>query len=157
MAGTVVSRARGEGKAFWMLNSLYEVKVAGDETGGAVTVMEMTIPKGWGPPPHTHPGAETVYVLEGSVKYHIGDTTVDGGPGSAFNVPEGTVEWFEPTSDVARVLTIYTPGGIDQFFAEVGEPAQERRLPPLSQEPPDFERIAAIGSKYGMEIQPPPH
>jgi quercetin dioxygenase-like cupin family protein len=156
VAGKTVARKSGESKAFWMLNSLYDVKVAGDETGGALTLMEMTIPKGWGPPPHTHPGAETVYVVEGSVLYHIGDETIEGGPGSAFHVPGGTLEWFEPASEVVRVLIAYTPGGIDQFFAEVGEPAQKRELPPLSQEPPDFERMAAIGAKHGMNIQPPP-
>lgn len=156
MGGTTVARKPGESKAFWMLNSLYDVKIASDETGGALTLMEMTIPKGWGPPPHTHPGAETVYVVEGSVLYHLGDETIEAGPGSVFHAPPGTLEWFEPVSEVARVVIAYTPGGIEQFFAEVGEPAQKRALPPLSKEPPDLARIAAIGAKYGMEIQRPP-
>jgi quercetin dioxygenase-like cupin family protein len=154
MADTTVVRNPGEGNALWMLGGLYEVKAAGDETNGAVTVMEMTIPAGMGPPPHTHPGGEAVYVLEGTLRYHIGDDTFEGGPGSFFYIPEGTLERFEPTSQV-RVIVIYTPGGIERFFAEAGEPAQARELPPPPDGPPDIERLVAIGEKYGMRIEVP--
>jgi quercetin dioxygenase-like cupin family protein len=154
MAGESVVRKPGEGKAFWMLGGLYEVKAASDETDGALTAMEMTMPAGMGPPPHTHPGTESVYVLEGTLRYQIGDETFQGGPGSFFHVPEGVLENFEPTSDV-RVLVLYTPGGIDKFFAEAGEPAERRELPPPPDGPPDVERLAAIAERYGMHIQTP--
>lgn len=155
MPGTTVVRKPGEGKALWMLDSLYEVKAASDETGGAMTVMEMTIPEGMGPPPHTHPGAEAVYVLEGTIRYHIGDETIEGGPGSFFHIPEGTWERFEPTETV-RLLVIYAPGGIDDFFDEVGEPAQAHELPPRSDSPPDVEGIMAAAERHGMQMKPPP-
>jgi quercetin dioxygenase-like cupin family protein len=155
MADATVVRKRGEGDALWMLGGLYEVKAASDETGGAMTIMEMTIPAGMGPPPHTHPGGEAVYVLEGTLRYHIGDDTVEGGPGSFFYIPEGTLERFEPTEQV-RVLVIYTPGGIDRFFAEAGEPAAKRELPPPPESPPEFEPLAAIAQKHGIVMQPPP-
>jgi quercetin dioxygenase-like cupin family protein len=154
MAGESVVCKPGEGKAFWMLGGLYEVKAASAETGGALTAMEMTMPAGMGPPPHTHPGTESVYVLEGTLRYHIGDETVEAGPGSFFHISEGVLENFEPTSDV-RVLVIYTPGGIDEFFAEAGEPAERREVPPAPTEPPDIERLVAIAQKYGMEMRPP--
>jgi quercetin dioxygenase-like cupin family protein len=156
MAGKNVARKQGEGQAIWMLGGLYEVKVASDETNGAATVMEMTVPEGNGPPPHTHPGGETVYVLEGNLRYNIGDQTLEGGPGSVFHIPEGTVENFEPVGGQLRVLVTYMPGGIENFFTEAGEIAKERTLPPPSDTPPDIERIAAIGAKHGMHIQAPP-
>jgi hypothetical protein len=53
------------------------------------------------------------------------------------------------------VLVIYTPGGIDEFFAEAGEPAERREVPPAPTEPPDIERLMAIAQKYGMEMRPP--
>ncbi|NUU25901.1 MAG: cupin domain-containing protein [Streptomycetaceae bacterium] len=154
MATPVVAQ-RDDSKAYWMLNGLYEVRVSGDETDGAMTVMEMTLPAGMGPPPHIHPGAETVYVAEGSIKYHIDGKTFDGNPGSVFHIPAGTVENFEPTSTVRLVVT-YTPGGIDKFFAEAGEPAQSRTVPPPSDTPPDFERFKAIGARHGIEMLPFP-
>lgn len=156
MAARTVVRKRREGKALWMLGGLYEVKVSGEESGGAVTVMEMTLPPGMGPPPHTHPGVECVCVLEGSLVYDIAGEKFEGGPGTVFSIPAGTVENFEPTGDKPlRVLVVYTPGGIDRFFEEAGEPAPERVIPPAPSGPPDIERLSAIASRYGMEIQPP--
>src|SRR5690242_1505053 len=116
MAETTIVRGPGEGDALWVLGGLYEVKATAAETGGRVTVMEMTIPAGMGPPPHTHPGGESVYVLEGRIRYHIGEETHEGGPGSFFHLAEGTWENFEPL-ETTRLLVIYAPGGIDEFFA----------------------------------------
>lgn len=156
MAGDAVIRKPGEGDAIWMLNSLYEVKASSDETGGSLTAMEMTIPPGWGPPPHTHPGGESVYVLEGQVRYHIGDDVREGGPGTFFYIPPDTEENFEPAGDdPIRILVLYTPGGIERFFSEAGEPAARRELPEPSDTPPDLERIASIAAKYGMNIKAP--
>jgi quercetin dioxygenase-like cupin family protein len=154
MAEQTVIRQPGEGEAFWMLGGLYEVKAAGGETNGAATVMEMTIPEGMGPPPHRHPGAEAVYVLEGTVNFHIGDDVVKGGAGSFVYIPAGTLERFEPTS-TARVLVMYLPGGMEEFFAEAGEPATRRDLPPRPEGEPDVERLAAIGNRYGIEMAVP--
>lgn len=153
MTEQTVVREPGEGQAYWMLGGLYEVKAGSNETGGA-TVMEMTMPAGMGPPPHTHPGTETVYVLDGTIRYHIGDDTFDAGPGTLFHIPAGTLERFEPTS-TARVLVTYAPGGIERFFAEAGEPAERHELPPPPDGPPDVERLAAIAERYGMHIQNP--
>ena len=155
MAETVVRR-QGEGEALWMLNSLYEVKASSDETGGELTAMQMTIPPGFGPPPHVHEGGESVYVIEGNVRYHIGGETVEAGPGSFFYIPGGIEENFEPAdNNPVRLLVIYTPGGLDKFFREAGEPAQRRDIPPPSETPPDFERFAAIAAKHGLDLRVP--
>jgi quercetin dioxygenase-like cupin family protein len=151
MAGSTVVRPPGEGTAHWMLGGLYEVKVSSDESDGALTVMEMTVPAGMGPPPHTHSGSETVCVLEGRIRYHIGGETFEGGPGSCFHVPQGVEENFEPVEQ-SRILVVYTPGGMDRFFAEAGEPAERRELPPAPTEPPDIDRLVAIGAKHGLEV-----
>lgn len=154
MASGSVVRKPGEGKAFWMLGGLYELKAASPETEGSMTVMEMTLPAGAGPPPHTHPGSESVYVLEGTLRYHIDGEVFEGGPGSFFHIPAGVMENFEPVTDI-RILVTYAPGGIEEFFAEAGEPAERREVPPPPTEPPDIERLAAIGERHGMQIRPP--
>lgn len=151
MAQTIV-RKRGEGKALWALNGLYELKATSEETDGTLTVGELTIPAGMGPPPHTHPGAEAVYVLEGRLRYQIGGETVEGGPGDFFYLPEGTWENFDPT-ETARILVFWMQPGMSEFFEEVGEPAQSRELPPQSE--PDIEHVMAAGKKYGVEMRPP--
>src|ERR671930_1774953 len=148
-------------KAFFVarirkLNSLYEVRASSDDTGGELTAMEMTIPPGMGPPPHVHEGGESVYVLEGRVRYHIGGDVHEGGPGTFFYVPAGIEENFEPADDnPVRLLVIYTPGGMDKFFAEAGEPAERHELPSPSETPPDLERLSAVAQKHGLELRVP--
>ncbi len=154
MAANAVVHRSGEGQAFWMLGGLYEVLLSSDETNGATTITQMTMPAGMGPPPHVHHGvAETVYVVEGTITYHIDGRKVDGGPGSLFRVPADTRERFEPTSK-AKVVVTYEPGGMDKFFAEAGEPAQRREIPPAPVSQPDVDRLAKIGARYGLEFQP---
>lgn len=152
--GKVIARGAGEGTALWMLGGLYELKATSDETDGEMSVVEMTIPVGMGPPPHIHDCGEATYVLEGTGIYHVDGRTVEAGPGSFFYFPAGTEETFEPTSDM-RVLIVYAPGGIDKFFAEAGEPASTREAPPEPDEPPDLESLAAIAAKYGLELRAP--
>ncbi len=156
MAGTTVVLGPDEGTALWLFDGLFEVKASGEETGGAMTVVQITVPPGAGPPPHTHEGGEGVYVLEGNVRFHIEDDTVEAEPGSFLYFPAGTLETFEPTGDgPAKLLFIYTPGGIDRFFVEVGEPAKVREVPPPSESPPDIERIVAVGARYGLDLRLP--
>lgn len=149
-----VVRNPASGKAYWMLGGLYEVLLSADESGGEVTVMQMTLPAGMGPPPHTHPGSETVYVIEGTLDYHIGGELFEGQAGSLFHIPEGVVENFEPTS-TCRILVTYRPGGIERFFAEAGESAPRREIPPPPNAPPDVARLIEIGARHGLLIQPP--
>ena len=149
-----IARKSDESRALWFLGGLYEILVSGEETGGQVTVMRMTAPAGTGSPPHTHPGEEALYVLEGELTVHIGDEVVSAKPGSSFYFPAGTREFFEAVTQ-ATVLVTYTPGGVDKFFAEVGEPAATRTLPPPSNEPPEFERIVRIAAEHGMNIDLP--
>jgi quercetin dioxygenase-like cupin family protein len=153
MSGTV-ARQQGAGDAYWMLGGRYELKVSSAESDGAMTIMEMWLPAGAGPPMHTHAGTETVYVLSGRLRYNIGGETYDGAPGSIFHIPADTLEAFEPVEE-SRILVTYAPGGIEQFFAEAGEPAAANELPPPLDGPPDVERLASIASRYGMDIPLP--
>jgi quercetin dioxygenase-like cupin family protein len=157
MAGKTVVRKPGEGDAIWMINSLYEVKASTAETDGELTAMLMTVPPGMGPPPHVHDGGESVYVLEGQTRYHIGGEVFEGGPGTFFYIPAGVEENFEPAgNEPIRLLVIYTPGGMDRFFAEAGEPAQKRELPTPSE--PDLDRIMKVAEKHGLKMTAPaPH
>ena len=154
VASEAVVRHRGEGTATWMLGGLYEARLTGEETGGAMTIMEFTIPVGMAPPPHTHAQDEVVYILEGTARYHLGDRTVDVGPGSVVFIPRGLRETFVPTTAL-RMIAVYLPGGADRFFAEAGEPAPRREAPPAPSAPPDLDRLAAIAARHGLALFPP--
>jgi quercetin dioxygenase-like cupin family protein len=153
MGDKLVVRDRGAGNNIWMLGGLYEVKAAADETNGALTVMEVTVPVGAAPPPHIHDCGEAIYVLDGRGLYHVGDDVFDVGPGSFMYFPAGTIETFEPT-ETMRVLLIYTPGGMDQFFEQAGERATSYTVPTQSG-PPDVERLIELGNRHGLQLLMP--
>ena len=155
MAGKTVIRQQGESEALWMLGGLYEVVVSADDSGGAMTVMKITVPEGGGPPPHVHDSEEVVTVLQGRARYHIAGQTTEIGTGSTVYLPAGTEETFEPVGGPVSVLIAYTPGGIDRFFREFGEPAARREIPPPMTEPPDVQRLSALAEKHGLHIRLP--
>jgi hypothetical protein len=51
------------------------------------------------------------------------------------------------------LLVSQTPGGLyEQFFEEIGEERKDRTTAPVSENPPDMERIAKTAAEYGIEI-----
>ena len=154
MTAKTAVRQAGESDALWMLGGLYEIKLSSDDTGGAMSVIEFTIPEGNGPPPHVHNCAEAIYVLEGNVRFHADGQSFEAGPGTIVHFPEGTEETFEPIGEV-KLLAIYAPGGMDRFFKEAAEPAQRREVPPPSDSPRDLERLGAIAERHGLELRVP--
>jgi quercetin dioxygenase-like cupin family protein len=154
MSGKAVAKNREQGQAIWMLGGLYEVLLSSDDTDGKSTLIQFTIPVGAAPPLHRHDCDETVYVVEGTLNYHIGGEVFEGAPGSVFHIPAGTEENFEPTTTL-KIIAKYEPGGIDKFFAEAGEPAKSRNIPPAPTSPPDVARLAEIGARHGLHLISP--
>jgi hypothetical protein len=68
--------------------------------------------------------------------------------------PRGVPHRFEVRSPEARVLVLSTPGGGDDFFRQMGEPAAAAELP--APQAPDVERVIAVASAHDIEILPPP-
>ena len=146
----------GEGESVWLLGDLFEVKLAGEDTGGAYSMVEETSPPQGGPPPHIHHNEdEALYVVEGEVEVLLGDRTTRASAGSLAYVPKGTLHTFKNVgTSASRVAAIFSPGGFEKFFVEAGEPATERSSPPEGE--PDVGRLVEIGQRYGLEIPPPP-
>ena len=150
-----VVRKTGEGDAYWFLGGLYEVLLSSDDTNGKTTVMRFTIPVGMGPPMHSHDSAEDVYIIDGTATYHVNGEMIECGPGAALHLPPGTSETWVPKT-TTTVLITYSPGGIEKFFAKEGERATKLEVPPPPASPPDMERLAAEGEKFGLHIEGPP-
>jgi quercetin dioxygenase-like cupin family protein len=97
--------------------SVLSIRVAGEQSGGLVTVIEGVVEQG-GPPLHVHQAEdEVVVVLDGELAYQIGD--------QRGVLPTGGLLWFPRTVPHAvanlsgrpsRFLTIVTPAGVEAFF-----------------------------------------
>ncbi|UJR84449.1 cupin domain-containing protein [Sandaracinus amylolyticus] len=152
---------KGEGDAYWFAGVLMEIKLTGRDSDGQMAVVEMTTPANLGPaaPLHTHPGDETIYVLEGTIRVHVGDDVIDLSAGSQIHIPRDTWEYYENVSSKpARVLVTYSgaASNIDQFFREAGQRATSRDVSAIPKSAPDIAKITQIGKKYGLEVKAVP-
>ena len=85
---------------------------------GALTLFENVIAPGDGPPFHTHAAEdESWYVLEGELRFRLGDDIASVGAGSFVFVPRGTPHCFQNVGAVpARIIVMFTPSGMERFF-----------------------------------------
>jgi mannose-6-phosphate isomerase-like protein (cupin superfamily) len=95
-----------------------KVKASGRSTGGSLTLIELDIDGG--PPRHTHIREdESFYVLTGTLEVECGSDRFQAGPGSFVFLPRNLPHVFRSVSGPATALLIVTPGGLDEYFAEL--------------------------------------
>lgn len=143
----------GEGKIYWFLGTLMEVKIMGEETNGTFSLLEEIDPPNFKTPLHIHHYEdEYFYILEGTVMFTIGEKTILAKPGTFLFVPRNiahmyTVEGVAP----AKILTMLTPAGLENLFIEGSVPATAYTLPPDGTEL-KLDKIIASAGSYGVEI-----
>jgi quercetin dioxygenase-like cupin family protein len=138
-----------------MLGSVAVSRVlGGDQTGGALSIVELIGAPGSGPGPHLDPWRESFYVLDGELTFRCAEggavRTIVAQRGDAVSIPEGVGHAFTVTSAApARYLIASTPAGIDAFFADAGEAIAHALLP---SEPPEFnrDRLRAAFAKHRL-------
>jgi quercetin dioxygenase-like cupin family protein len=85
------------------------------------TVLDMTIQPGFGAPAHISESEDKLFiVLEGQVKYLVGDQTEVATPGARVLVPKGVVHGFTNVgASDARHILISTPRRHEEFFRDL--------------------------------------
>jgi quercetin dioxygenase-like cupin family protein len=154
MSGKPVTVPKGSGRAVWFLDDLLEIKLTGEETGGALCVLEDHPAPGFRPLLHLHRNEdEIVYVIEGELVLVSGEGEGERAlsPGSLVQVPRGTPHAFQNRGGApARRLVMFTPAGVERFFLEVGVPASDRSSPPSDGPGPG--QLLEAAARYGWEI-----
>ena len=122
-------------------------KVRGAQTGGTVTAFENLVEPGEGPPLHTHANEdESLYVLEGEVRFKLGDEIRAAPAGSFVFVPRGAPHTWQVVGDgPARMLIHFTPSGMERFFEGFAE-----------LETPGPAAFGTVGADVGMDVVGPP-
>jgi quercetin dioxygenase-like cupin family protein len=150
---TAFSSPAGAGERIWIVGDTLLFKATADTTGRALTAIECEAAPGGGPPPHIHEDEdESFYVLEGEFEILLGDRLIQAGPGDFAFVPRGTVHRFANVGDTpGRLLILFTPGGLEQFFRAAGTPATgDGPAPPL--DAAELARTDAAAPRYGLRI-----
>lgn len=133
----------GRGPHHLMLGTVaVSTLLGGDETDKQLSLVELIGSPGSGPGPHLDPWRESFYVLDGELTFQVEENgavrTLVARRGDAVSIPRGVGHAFTVTSDApARYLIASSPGGIDAFFADAGQPIPQAALP---NEPPAFDR-----------------
>ena len=124
-------------------------KVRGEQTGGALTAIENVVAPGDGPPLHTHSREdEAWYVLEGELRFRLGDRLAAAPAGTFVFVPRGTPHNFQNAgSGPARILVLFTPAGMERFFDRFAETPAGVAGP---------RAFVSAGAPAGMEVVGPP-
>ena len=121
--------------------------IEGEDAGKHFALVEHPMkPRALAAPMHRHHREdEYSFVLEGSIGALLGDTVVIGNPGDLIVKPREQWHTFWNAGDTpARVLEIISPAGFENYFREA---AAE-----LSSGHPDPQRLAAIRSRYALDV-----
>jgi quercetin dioxygenase-like cupin family protein len=141
----------GEGRHLDFLGNRLTIKVAAQQSQGALAVFEIAFPPApaQGPPLHTHPHHEVFFVLEGEPTFQLGERLVQAPAGTLLFAPGGIAHTLTNRRPrPARVLAFISPGGYERLFEEV---SALQRSGPLS--PEQFREVAG---RYGQRVLGPP-
>ena len=131
------------------------ILLSGEDTGGEFSVWEAIQKPGGEPPLHVHhSNDETFLVLEGEMRFMVGDQVLDAPAGSVVFAPRGVPHTFRIKSPVARAMTICTPAGFEKWFQELGRRASGFDLPddvePFS--PDALKKMLTLGRSLDTDI-----
>jgi hypothetical protein len=76
--------------------------------------------------------------------WRLGDLEQAAGEGTWLHVPAGTIHTTRCTSDVGHLLSVYTPGGSEEFFRQIGAIDQT-----------DVSAVLALADQHGMTVAGP--
>jgi mannose-6-phosphate isomerase-like protein (cupin superfamily) len=143
MFGKVIHSS--EGKV--VLGGFVIFKLDSGMTNGSLAIVEHhLVPGQVGAVPHTHQHEDEIsYIVEGKVTVKLGERVFEAGPGTLVLKPRGEQHAFWNQGNVpARLIEIITPGGFEDYFAELDDVVSK---PPL-----DLDQIIALGQKYGIDL-----
>ncbi len=125
-------------------------KIDGEDTGGALSIVEHPFEVGALVPPHVHHLEDEIsYVLEGQIGFRSEDQEVVLGPGGYIVKPRGQVHamWNAgPTR--ARMIEIITPAGFENFFRGLADMTGAGEV--------DMEALGDLAAQYDLPFAEPP-
>ncbi len=147
----------GQGSSYWVLGDLYTFKTVSKDTNGTYALMEMIVYPQTGSPLHVHSREDESFLVQsGEIQFQIDGQTLVATPGTFIYSPKGQRHLFANLNDQpATVLCWITPAGLEQFFMEIGTPADDPTAPPPSVTDADIQKTIALAPQYGLTILPP--
>jgi DNA-binding transcriptional MerR regulator/quercetin dioxygenase-like cupin family protein len=131
----------------------YDCKLSGRDTAGAMCIFEFTgLSSG---PRRLHRELdEWIYVVDGDLRFVVGDDEFQAAPGESVFVPRQTAcAWASSPERPARIVDVYQPAGrMEEFFREL---AKFNSGPPIH-EVLSVDEFRSLFHQHGMEVAGPP-
>ncbi len=120
-------------------------KLWGEDTGGALSVVEHPFDVGALVGPHIHTREdEYSIVLEGEIGFRSGDREVVLGPGGYITKPRGELHaMWNAGRTPARMIEIISPAGFEHFFREVAD---------MVEADAPLDAAVPLAAAYGLEF-----
>jgi len=146
MAKAAVMLKQGEGEKLEVMGAQVRFLCQPDKTDRGWSLMETVLPFNAGPPLHEHPWDEAYYVVDGDVRFTLGDKTTVFGAGDFIYAPAGTLHAFQGASAQrpARVLVFDAPAAAEGFFRDAAREVKEM--------PRDLAKVPAIGERHRIRF-----
>lgn len=139
--------------SYWYIGHLMSILLSARDTNGAFSLIHGYEIKGLEPPAHIHTKEdESFYILNGEIKYTVGKEVFNAKPGDWIFLPRNIQHSFQVQSEQAEVIIQLSPGGFEEYFREMSEPAKALKIPPRPEGPPDVKRIVETASRYGIKF-----
>jgi quercetin dioxygenase-like cupin family protein len=151
-----VAIGKDDGEARWWFGALAVIKATAADTGGQISIVEVTEHPGAEAPLHVHHrDDEGFWILDGEVTFEVGDQVIEASAGDYVFGPRDIPHRFTVGERGCRMLFIMVPGGFEDLVRATSEPAPSRTLPPPPEEEPsaeEMERMKAIVKELGYEL-----
>jgi quercetin dioxygenase-like cupin family protein len=147
-----------DGRNLWFLNTHVTIRVSSQDGSDGISVLEHRAFQGDSPPLHIHHDEDEIFhVLEGEVRYRVGDQERLARAGETLLTPKGIPHTYRVESAEARMLTI-TKGEFESFIRAFGRPAERDGLPDPSgpPTPEQAEALARACRQFGIDLVGPP-
>ena len=145
-----------KGRHIAVAGDINTIVASKEVTGGTYSFIEAKVFPGEGPAPHIQTREhEGFYVIEGQITFKVDKQTIEAKPGTFVNVPPNVLHSFKnETNEVAKLIIILSPPGLEQLFVEVGLEVSDINIKPQPFTNEQKQKLPSILSKYGMEIRP---
>ena len=128
----------------WFAGSLLHWPLTSADTDGTLALGHAVVRPGGEPPLHVHAREDEIfYVLDGEITFQRGTERVDARAGDSVFMPRGVQHGFAVRTETASLLQVFTPGGLEEAFRSLSQPAPAAELPPA---PELVARLAPGGS-----------
>ena len=133
----------GSGKQFKFMGVTH--KLTQPQTGGAFYLFESEFEPETGNSLHVHRYEdEVVYVIQGGIEIRLDNGKLQVGAGGVAHLPKNIPHaLYNPLKTSLRFLTLTVPGGMENFFDELGTAKENGTL--------DDALHKKISRKYGIE------